>query len=134
MAIKNNKIKLEKLLMNVYYVTNKGKNIETDEQAAVIIAIRKTLGVLNILENFDENNHEDGIKHTSIFKAIYFKALIKKNKRSKKRIIVKKRKTKIGFAEELFISEASVGRYTDKYIYFFERYLNDPTFDMPELD
>jgi len=127
---KNEKIKLEKLIMTVYYETNRGKNILTEKQAAVITAVRKTLGFLKMIKHLDNKNPVD---HEKIFKHIYFHPITEKDKNGKIKTI-KKRKTMAGFAIDMEKHENTLTAYTDNYISCFEKYLNIPNFNMPELE
>jgi len=120
--IKRGKTELEKLIMTVWYETKKGKLVETDEQAAVVQAIRKTLG------QFKMDDFLYGTNHADIFKKIYFNVLTERSKKTGK-VIIKKQKTMLAFAESLFLGKTALGEYTNKYIKCFEKYLSDPDFD-----
>ena len=128
---KNKKIVLENLIMTVYYETNKGKNITTEKQAAVLTAVRKTLGHFKMAYKLSKAKRK--VNHVKIFKEIYFNPIIEKSKNGKK-IIIKKRKTQAGFAIQMGIHENTLIAYTDDYINCFETYFEDPAFHVPELD
>jgi hypothetical protein len=116
---KRTKTKLEKLIMKTWYDTNKGNQITTEKEEIIIKSIKKTLGY------FEMEDYLHGTRHLEIIKKVYLSGKYEvgtPKSKKKKRII---NKTRIGFAEEAFISEKSLERYTNLYIKCFDKHLSD---------
>jgi len=113
---------LEKLIIKTWNDTNKGKKVITDKEKIIIKSIKKTLSY------FEMEDYLHGTKHIGIIQKVYLSEKYEKQtKDSKKKN--KTIKTRVGYAEETYISERSLERYTNLYIKCFDKYLKEYLFE-----
>ena len=113
---KRSKTKLEKLFKLTWYKHKKGIEFESNEESAAVMAIKETLKFFAMYD-FLENT-----EHSKIIAAVYLSVYFKKKGKKYREIVPR---TRVGFARTLFISAATLARYTKLYIKCFEKHFND---------
>lgn len=115
-ALKRNKTKLEKLMMQTWYDTNNDDSPKTEEQRHVVRAIKE------MLRHFEMEDYLYGSNHVKIIKKVYLSAKyekILKGKAGRKLILI----TKGYHAEKFHMDTRTLRDYTNLYIKCFEKNL-----------
>ena len=107
--IKRDKTKYEKLIRSTVLKSKKQSEFADDNDMHIIIAIQKTR------EFFEMMDYLDGSRYVEIMDNVYMKSNVNK--------------TKERLASDLFISESTLKRQSNKIIKCFEKYLEMGNFN-----